>query len=101
MTYAFIQKSCIWLLSIVPFSVFSYVAMRGHGPHPTGASVLSIFYCMLVLAACMYLAEQWVQLWNLEDQEDRDARQAKLAAEQARQDAWLAEMAGVEQYMER
>lgn len=69
--YAFIQKTCIWALSLAPFAYVSITRMPGHGPHVTGASLLAIFHCMVVLGLCMYLAEQWCTLWDLQDAEDR------------------------------
>ena len=69
--YAFIQKTCIWALSLAPFAYVSLTRMPGHGPDVTGASLMAIFHCMVVLGLCMYLAEQWCTLWDIQDAEDK------------------------------
>lgn len=64
--YDFLQKTCIWVLSLVPFAIVSLAYMPAFGPNVSVGSLIAIFHCMSVLAGCMYLAERWMAFWRVE-----------------------------------
>ena len=69
--YDFLQKTCIWVLSLVPFAIVSLAYMPAFGPNVSVGSLIAIFHCMSVLAGCMYLAERWMAFWRVEAAADR------------------------------
>lgn len=69
--YDFLQKTSIWVLSLIPFAIVSLTYMPAFGPHVSAGSLIAIFHCMTVLAGCMYLAERWMAFWRVEAAADR------------------------------
>ena len=42
--YDFLQKTCIWVLSLVPFAIVSLAYMPAFGPNVSVGSLIAIFH---------------------------------------------------------
>lgn len=68
---ALLQKTSIWILSLVPFVYVSWKILPGHGLDLTNASGTALGYCaaIFILGACM--ARSWCTLRNIRDAENQ------------------------------
>lgn len=73
--HAFIQKTCIWLLSMVPFAIISYISLKDLGPQTDWHALISIGIGASSFALSLYIGDRWCGQWNLWDQQEREQQQ--------------------------
>ena len=68
---AFLQKTCIWILSFVPFAYVSWKVLPEHGLGLMDASSAALGYCAAMFALGVCMAVSWCRLRNIRDAENQ------------------------------